>query len=105
QDALGAGLDGANTGSTANYKITFSVSAPPVAVGIPDFARGPSNTDAVFLPSTLTNGSTFALSYTNPAANPTTGTATITFSTTAATLQNNIQTALTSGGLATQVGV
>jgi hypothetical protein len=105
QDALGAGLDGSNTGNTANYKITFSVSAPPVAVGIPDLARGPSNTDALFLPSTLANGTTFALTYTNPAANPTTATATITFSTTLATLQNNIQFALTSGGLATQVGV
>ena len=65
-----------------------------MAVGIPDFARGPSNTDALFLPTTLTNGSTFALSYTNPAASPTTGTATVTFSTTAATLQSNIQNAL-----------
>jgi hypothetical protein len=72
---------------------------------IPDFARGPSNTDAVFLPSTLSNGSTFALSYTNPAASPSTGTATITYSTIAATLQSNIQAALSSGGLATQVGV
>ena len=54
--------------------------------------------------TTLTNGSTFALTYTNPAATPTTGTATVTFSTTAATLQSNIQTALTSGGLATQIG-
>jgi hypothetical protein len=99
QDALGIGLDGANTGGAANYKITFSVSAPPVAVGIPDFARGPSNTDALLLPSTLTNGSTFALSYTNPVANPPTGTAIVTFSTTAATLTSNIQAALTSGGL------
>jgi hypothetical protein len=104
QDALGTALDGTDTGHTANYLITFSVTAPPVAVGIPDFARGPSNTDAVFLPSTLSNGSTFALSYTNPLTHPTTGTATITFSTTAATLQSNIQNALTFGGLATQVG-
>jgi hypothetical protein len=105
QDNLGVGLDGANDGDTDNFNITFSVSTSPVAVGIPDFARGPSNTDAVFLPSTLTNGSTFALSYTNPAASPSTGTATITFSTNIATLTNNIQTALTSGGLATQIGV
>jgi phospholipase/lecithinase/hemolysin len=105
-DTLGAPLDGTDTGSAgANYRITFSVSAPPVAVGIPDFARGPSNTDAVFLPSTLSNGSTFALSYTNPAANPTTGTATVTFNTAAATLQTNIQAALSSGGLATQIGL
>ena len=104
-DALGGALDGKDTGQGGvNYQVTFSVSAPPVAVGIPDFARGPVNNDAIFFASTLTNGSTFALSYTNPAANPATGTATITFSTTAATLQSNIQTALTSGGLATQVG-
>jgi hypothetical protein len=81
------------------------VSAAPVAVGIPDFARGPSNTDALFLPSTLTNGSTFNLTYTNPAAIPATGTATITFSTITATLARNIQAALTSGGLAKLVGV
>jgi hypothetical protein len=84
--------------------VTFSVSAPAVAVGIPDFARGPSNTESVYLPSTLTNGSTFALSYTNPFAHPTTGTATITFSSNPATLQANIQTALSSGGLAFQIG-
>jgi hypothetical protein len=104
-DALGAPLDGTDAGGSANYRITFSVSAPPVAVGIPDFARGPSNTDAIFLSSALTNGSTFALTYTNPAANPTTGTATVTFSTTAATLASNIQTALSFGGLAPQIGV
>jgi hypothetical protein len=105
QDAIGGALDGTNSGTPGNnFQITFNVSAPPVAVGIPGFARGPSNTDAVFLPSTLSSGSTFALSYTNPAANPTTGTATVTFSTTAATLQSNIQAALTSGGLAKQVG-
>ena len=52
----------------------------------------------------MTDGSTFNLSYTNPAANPPTGTATITFSSTAATLASNIQTALSSGGLATQIG-
>jgi hypothetical protein len=105
QDSLGVSLDGTNSGGTNNYSITFSVGAPPVAVGIPDFARGPSNTDAVFLPSTLTNGSTFSLSYTNPAATPQTATATITFSTSMATLTSNIQTALSSGGLATQIGV
>jgi endonuclease/exonuclease/phosphatase family metal-dependent hydrolase len=104
RDTLGGALDG--NGSTAsNYKITFTVAAPPVALGIPDFARGPSNTDALFLPSTLTNGSTFSLYYTNPAANPTTGTATITFSTTAAPLSSNIQNALSFGSLATQIGV
>jgi hypothetical protein len=104
-DALGAPLDGTNSGSSANYRITFSVSAPPVAVGIPDFARGPSNTDAIFFSPVITNGSTFALTYTNAAANPTTGTATVTFSTTAATLASNIQAALSFGGLAPQIGV
>ena len=50
QDALGAPLDGKNTGTASgNYQITFAVAAPPVAVGIPDFARGPSNTDCAFL--------------------------------------------------------
>ena len=98
-DTLGAPLDGTNTGSSANYRITFSVSAPPVAVGIPDFARGPSNTDAIFFSPALTNGSTFELTYTNPAANPQTGTATVTFSTNAATLASNIQSALSFGGL------
>jgi hypothetical protein len=105
QDALGAALDGTDTGHAGNYGITFAVSAPAVAVGMPDFARGPSNTDALFLPSTVANGSTFTLIYTNPGATPTTGTATVTFSTTAATLQSNIQQALTSGGLSAQVGV
>jgi hypothetical protein len=105
QDMLGVPLDGTDTANTGtNYRITFSVSAPPVAVGIPDFARGPSNTDAISFPP-LANGATFALIYTNPAATPQTATATITFSSTAATLQTNIQNALTSGGLATQIGV
>ena len=104
-DALGNPLDGTNSGNSgANYQITFTVSKPPVAVGIPDFARGPSNTDAIFLGTTFTNGTTFALSYTNPLTSPTTGTATVTFSTTAATLQSNIQNALSIGGLATQIG-
>jgi phospholipase/lecithinase/hemolysin len=96
-DFLGAALDGNNSGSGgSNFKATFSVSPPPVAVGIPDFARGPSNTEAIFLPSTIGNGNTFNLSYSNPAASPTSGTATITFSGTVATLQSNIQNALSS---------
>jgi len=95
QDALGSMLDGNNSGNPgANFVFTFSVSAPPVAVGIPDFARGPSNTDALFLPSTIGNGNTFNLIYTNPNTAPTTGTATVTYSTIAATLQANIQSAL-----------
>jgi hypothetical protein len=111
QDALGGALDGNNSGVPGgNFIFTFSVAAPPVAVGIPDFARGPSNTDAMVLPTTIGNGNTFNLIYTNPTATPTTGTATITFSTTAATLLGNIQTALSTttnanGGLAEQVGV
>jgi hypothetical protein len=109
QDALGNALDGKDTGQGgANYQLTFSVAAPSVVVGIPDFARGPANADAVFLPGPgaggLANGSTFALSFTNPTANPATGTAIITFSTVAATLQSNIQNALISGGLAKQIG-
>src|SRR5205823_4677695 len=64
------------------------------AVGIPDFARGPSNTESLFLPSTIGNGGTFNLVYTNPAVTPTTGTANVVMSTTAATLQTNLQAAL-----------
>jgi len=95
QDSLGTALDGkdqANPGT--NYVFTFSVSAPPTAVGIPDFARGPSNTDALFLPTSIGNGNTFNLIYTNPNTSPATGTATVTFSTIGATLQSNIQSAL-----------
>ena len=216
QDAFGDALDGTGSGAPgSNFQATFSISTPPVAVGIPDFARGPSNTDAIAIspvanPSLLPNASiyvvnngqtipfaldgfymhassqdatqttlvmdydlvnangnfdhdltiqitsnsdgtlqvtalaredethqfsligangetivdnfepgasftfpgnapqlpaTFALSYTNPAATPTTGTATVTFSTTAATLQSNIQAALNTGGLAAQIGI
>ena len=105
EDLLGDPLNGSGSGDLAsNFVATFSVSAPPTAVGIPDFARGPSNTDAIYFAPTLTNGSTFALSYTNPAANPATGTTTVTFSTSAAILQSNIQAALSSGGLAAQIG-
>jgi hypothetical protein len=92
-DVLGKALDGTNSAGGTNFKITFSVSPPPVAVGIPDFARGPSNTDAIFVPSTIGNGGTFNLIYTNPNT-LSTGTATVTFSTASATLQSNIQTAL-----------
>jgi len=95
EDSLGGALDGkdqANPG--VNYVYTFSVSAPPTSVGIPDFARGPSNTDFVFLLTTIGNGNTFNLVYTNPNTSPATGTATITFSTIAATLQTYIQAAL-----------
>jgi len=111
QDALGGALDGTDTADPGtNYVLTFSVSAPPTGVGIPDFARGPSNTDALFLPATIGNGNTFNLIYTNPNTTPTTGTATVTFSTTPATLLNNIQNALSftsnsAGGLADQIGV
>jgi len=95
KDNLGDVLDGTDQGLGLNYVYTFSVAAPPTAVGIADFARGPSNTDAVFLPTTIGNGNTFNLIYTNPAySGPTTGTATVTFSTIGATLQANIQAAL-----------
>jgi hypothetical protein len=91
QDSLGVPLDGNNTGGAgSNYVTTFTVSAPPVAVGIPDFAAAPSNTDALFLPSTIGDGGTFDLTYGNHAA----ATATVTFSTAPAILQSNIQNAL-----------
>jgi len=94
-DSLGGALDGTDQGNPGvNYVYTFSVSAAPTAVGIPDFARGASNTDAVFLPTTIGNGNTFNLVYTNPNTSPATGTATVTFSTIGATLQANIQAAL-----------
>ena len=100
QDTLGDLLDGSNNGGSANFQITFSVPSTPVVVGLPDFARGPSNTDAIFFNTSVTNGSTFALSYTNPTT-LTTGSVIVTFSSIAATLQNNIQTALNA---MTQVG-
>jgi hypothetical protein len=105
QDSLGGSLDGNNSGTPgSNFQITFQVSTPPVAIGIPDFARGPSNTDALAFSTSVADGSTFALSYTNPAASPASATATITFSANAATLQRNIQAALTGGALAAQIG-
>jgi hypothetical protein len=101
EDLVGSALDGTDQGTPGNnYIFTFSISTPPTAVGIPDFARGPSNTDAVFLPTTIGNGNTFNLIYTNPYASPNfgtslpIGTATITFSTASGTLQTNIQNAL-----------
>jgi hypothetical protein len=94
-NVLGGPLDGKDQGNPGvNYVYTFSVSAPPASVGIPDFARGPSNTDLMFLPTSIGNGNTFNLIYTNTSGAPSTGTATITFSTVAATLQQNIQSAL-----------
>jgi hypothetical protein len=93
QDLLGNPLDGTGEGGGGDFVTTFSIAAPPVAVGIPDFARGPSDTDAISLPA-LGNGATFALSYTNPNVNPATGAATVTFSSSSAVLRNNIQTAL-----------
>jgi hypothetical protein len=93
---LSGALDGEDQGNPGvNYVYTFSVSTPPVAVGIPDFARGPSNADLVVLPASIGNGNTFNLIYTNTnSGTPSTGTATITFSTSSATLQQNIQSAL-----------
>jgi hypothetical protein len=93
QDLLGTALDGKDTAAANPYVFTFSVATPPIAVGIPDFARGPSNTESLFLPSTIGNGGTFNLVYTNPAVVPTTGTANVTMSTTGATLQSNLQAA------------
>jgi hypothetical protein len=108
EDLLGNALNSTGTGALgSSFVATFSVSSPSVAVGIPDFARGFSNTDALYFASGangLVNGGTFTLSYTNPEASPATGAATITFSTDSATLRNNIQAALTSGGLAVQIG-
>ena len=42
-DALGAGLDGANTGGHANYTTTFTTANQAKTIlGIPDFSRGPA---------------------------------------------------------------
>jgi hypothetical protein len=79
-DALGVGLDGTNSGGTANYVATFTthyVSQAPPVLSIPDFARGPSvsggfikvpNDTAQGIPITLYNAAsvtdvTFTLAY------------------------------------------
>jgi len=95
-DLLGGALDGQDSYGqdrlgTSNYVHTFPVSAPPVAVGIPDFARSFSNTDLLFLPASIGNGNPFDLSYPAGSANDDPS---VPFSTTAVTLQGNIQTAL-----------
>ena len=53
---MGAPLDGLNNGNAAgsNYVATFVVSAPPVVVGLPSFARGPDSNDAVNVPAGAT---------------------------------------------------
>ena len=58
KDLLGVPLDGANNGNPAgsNYVATFVVTAPPVVVGIPSFARGPDSVDAINLPNSATAG-------------------------------------------------
>ena len=38
-------------GAAGNYVATFVVNAPPVAVGIPSFARGPDSVDAINVPA------------------------------------------------------
>src|SRR5207244_13656172 len=58
-DALGAGLDGANTGGHADYTAVFttnSQAAKTQVLALPDFARGPNNT-GFSVPVTLYNAS------------------------------------------------
>ncbi len=57
-DSLADPLDGLNNGNPAgsNYVATFVVTAPPVTVGIPAFARGPDSADAINLPNSATTG-------------------------------------------------
>ena len=105
EDALGSPLDGTDSGGQRQLPDHLRRHAPPVAVGIPDFARGPSQHRCPVLAHDADQRQHLRPVVHQPAANPTTGTATVTFSTTAATLQSNIQNALTSGGLATQIGV
>ena len=52
KDLLGAPLEGVNSGG--NYVATFVVTAPPVVVGLPSFARGPDSVDAVNVPAGAT---------------------------------------------------
>ena len=67
KDSLGVPLDGANTGNPAgsNYIATFVVTAPPVVVGIPSFARGPDSVDAINLPNNVADGIPLNLSVGN----------------------------------------
>jgi hypothetical protein len=91
--ADGSLLDGNDSGTPGtNFTAPFAISSPlPVAVGVPYVARGPSLAFAITFPSSFTNSSTFTLTY-----NGTQATGLITYSTTASTLQANIQNALNS---------
>jgi hypothetical protein len=59
QDALDAGLDGANTGGHASYSTTFTTryqdSATPV-LALPDFARGPDDVHPIKVPNDSVTG-------------------------------------------------
>ena len=101
EDVAGVLLDGYDDGTPGgNYTTTFTVNAPPVAVGIPSFARGPGNSvilpnnaaaSAAGIPFNLSSGAgvtsgTFTLQYnsalldiTSIAVNPSLAGATFTF--------------------------
>ncbi len=77
-DSFNGPLDGADNGNPAgsNYVATFVVSAPPVVVGIPAFARGPDSVDAINLPNSATTGIPLNLSV---GSGVTSGTFTLTY--------------------------
>ncbi len=58
-DALGAHLDGANSGGHANFTTSFTTqyqaNSTPV-LGIPDFARGPDSNSPIKVPNDSANG-------------------------------------------------
>jgi RHS repeat-associated protein len=52
EDTLGGLLDGTDDGSPgSNYVATFSVTAPSVVLGVPDFARGPNSVSNIEIPN------------------------------------------------------
>jgi autotransporter-associated beta strand protein len=56
-DALGAPLDGGNSGGTANYTTTFVTSNDgKTALTIPDFARGPDGANPIKVPNNSAKG-------------------------------------------------
>ena len=58
-DALGAGLDGTNTGGHANYRATFTTNYQALGtqvLGIPDFSRGPDGGNSIKVPNDTGHG-------------------------------------------------
>ncbi len=57
-DSLNGPLDGLGNGNAlgSNYVATFVVTASPVIVAVPSFARGPDGVDQINLPNSFTGG-------------------------------------------------